>query len=79
MERSVCLVLALEQVVKDSDLDALATFEQVWARDPRVGIIANYAAGRLMSLGVPCPGRRCAGRGICADSARTGRTIYDNR
>jgi len=54
LERSVRLALAMEQVVKDNDLDALATFEQVWLSDPRVGIIANYGAGRLMSLGVPC-------------------------
>jgi len=53
-ERSVRLALAMEQVVKDNGLDALATFEQAWLSDPRVGIIANYGAGRLMSLGVPC-------------------------
>jgi L-arabinose isomerase len=53
-ERSLRLGLALEQVVKDNGLDALANFEQVWLADPRVGIVANYAAGRLMSLGIPC-------------------------
>jgi L-arabinose isomerase len=52
-ERSVRLGLALEQVVKDNGLDALASFEQVWLADPRVGIVANYGAGRLMSLGIP--------------------------
>jgi len=52
-ERSVRLALALEQVVKDTHLDALATFEQAWLSDPRVGIVANYGAGRLSSLGIP--------------------------
>jgi len=52
-ERSVRLALALEQVVKDNRLDALATFEQAWLADPRIGIVANYGAGRLSSHGVP--------------------------
>jgi L-arabinose isomerase len=52
-ERSVRLALALEQVVKESRIDALATFEQAWLADSRVGIVPNYGAGRLMSLGVP--------------------------
>ena len=52
-ERSVRLALALEQVVRDNHLDALATFEQAWLADPRVGIVANYGASRLISQGVP--------------------------
>src|SRR5208337_5220108 len=54
LDRSVRLALALEQVVKEDGLDALAILEQVWLKDPRIGIVANYGAGRLMSLGVPC-------------------------
>ncbi|MGA2237918.1 MAG: hypothetical protein ABSG74_01770 [Candidatus Bathyarchaeia archaeon] len=53
-ERSVRLALALEEVVKENHLDALAIFEQVWLSDSRVGIVSNYGAGRLMSLEVPC-------------------------
>jgi L-arabinose isomerase len=52
-ERSVRLALALEQIVRDSHIDALATFEQAWLADSRVGIVPNYGAGRLMSLGIP--------------------------
>jgi len=52
-ERSVRLALGLERVVKENHLDALATFEQAWLADPRVGIVANYGAGRLISSGVP--------------------------
>ncbi len=52
-ERSVRLALALEQVVRDRQLDALAVFEQAWLADPRIGIISNYGAGRLMSTGIP--------------------------
>ena len=52
-ERSVRLALALEQVVRDNRVDALATFEHAWLADSRVGIVTNYGAGRLMSLGVP--------------------------
>lgn len=54
LDRSVRLALALEQVVREEHLDALAILEQSWLSDPRVGIVANYGAGRLMSLGVPC-------------------------
>jgi L-arabinose isomerase len=52
-ERSSRLALALEQVVRENQIDALATFEHAWLADPRVGIIPNYGAGRLSSLGVP--------------------------
>ncbi len=41
-------------MVKDRQLDALAVFEQAWLSDPRVGIISNYGAGRLISNGIPC-------------------------
>ncbi|MGA3406769.1 MAG: hypothetical protein ABSD49_13640 [Candidatus Bathyarchaeia archaeon] len=52
-ERSVRLGLALEQVALDYHVDALATFEQSWLDDPRVGISCSYGAGRITSLGIP--------------------------
>ncbi len=52
-ERSARLALALEQVVRDYRVDALATFEHAWLNDPNVGIIPNYAVSRLISMGIP--------------------------
>jgi len=51
--RAARLALALEQVVHGCKVDALATFDQIWLTDPRVGIIFNYGTGRLCSPGVP--------------------------
>jgi L-arabinose isomerase len=53
-ERSCRLALALEKVTRDGKFDALASFDQVWLTDPRVGIIPAYATGRLCELGFPC-------------------------
>jgi L-arabinose isomerase len=53
-ERSCRLALALEKVARHSKFDALATFDQVWLTDPRVGIIPSYGTGRLCELGIPC-------------------------
>jgi L-arabinose isomerase len=53
-ERSCRLALALEKVARDDKFDALATFDQVWLTDPRVGIIPSYGTGRLCELGIPC-------------------------
>jgi L-arabinose isomerase len=53
-ERSCRLALALEQVARDNHFDALATFDQVWLTDPRVGIIPSYGTGRLCEIGIPC-------------------------
>lgn len=53
-ERSARLALALEKVARDYNMDALATFDQVWLTDPRVGIIPSYGTGRLCALGIPC-------------------------
>ncbi len=53
-ERSCRLALALEKVARDGKFDALASFDQVWLTDPRVGIIPAYATGRLCELGFPC-------------------------
>ena len=53
-ERSCRLALALEKVSRDGKFDAVASFDQVWLTDPRVGIIPAYATGRLCELGIPC-------------------------
>lgn len=53
-ERSCRLALALEKVTRDGKFDAMASFDQVWLTDPRVGIIPAYATGRLCELGFPC-------------------------
>ncbi len=31
----------------------VASFDQVWMTDPRVGIIPSYGTGRLCELGIP--------------------------
>jgi L-arabinose isomerase len=53
LEKSFALALALEQVVRDHDLDAVAEFDQVWLRDPRVGVIPSYGSSRMTALGIP--------------------------
>lgn len=53
-ERSCRLALALEKVTRDGKFDAMATFDQVWLTDPRVGIIPSYGTGRLCEIGFPC-------------------------
>jgi L-arabinose isomerase len=52
-ERSCRLALALEKVLRDGKFDALASFDQVWLPDPRVGIIPSYGTGRLCEIGLP--------------------------
>lgn len=53
-ERSCRLALALEKVMRDGKFDAMASFDQVWLTDPRVGIIPSYGTGRLCEIGFPC-------------------------
>jgi L-arabinose isomerase len=53
-ERSCRLALALEKVTRDGKFDAMASFDQVWLTDPRVGIIPAYGTGRLCEIGLPC-------------------------
>ncbi len=53
-ERSCRLALALEKVTRDGKFDAVASFDQVWLTDPRVGIIPSYGTGRLCEIGLPC-------------------------
>lgn len=52
-EKSCRLALALEKVLRDEKYDALASFDQVWLTDPRVGIIPSYGTGRLCEIGLP--------------------------
>lgn len=53
LERSCRLALALEKVTREGKFDAVASFDQVWLTDARVGIIPAYATGRLCELGFP--------------------------
>ncbi len=53
-ERSCRLALALEMVTRAGKFDAMASFDQVWLTDPRVGIIPSYGTGRLCEIGLPC-------------------------
>ena len=52
-ERSCRLALALEKVLREGGFDGLASFDQVWLTDPRVGIIPSYGTGRLCEIGLP--------------------------
>ena len=52
-ERSCRLALALEKVLREGRFDGLASFDQVWLTDPRVGIIPSYGTGRLCEIGLP--------------------------
>jgi L-arabinose isomerase len=54
LERSYQLALALEETALNHHVDALATFEQAWLADSRVGVIPSYGASRLNALGIPC-------------------------
>ncbi len=53
MLRSARLALALEKVVKNHSLDAIAEFDQVWLSDDRVGIIPFYGTSRMVENHVP--------------------------
>jgi L-arabinose isomerase len=53
MERSARLALALEDVARQGQFDALATFDQVWLPDPRVGIIPSFGTGYLCAQHIP--------------------------
>ena len=52
-ERSARLALALLDVAKEYQFDALAVFDQIWLTDPRVGIIPSYGTGYLCSQHIP--------------------------
>jgi L-arabinose isomerase len=51
--RSCRLALALERVVRERNMQALASFDYIWLNTPQVGIISSYGTGRLCSLGIP--------------------------
>src|SRR5512138_2235997 len=53
-ERSCRVALVVEKVTRDGKFDAMASFDQVWLTDPRVGIIPSYGTGRLCEIGIPC-------------------------
>lgn len=52
-ERSGRLTLAMLDVAQQGGFDGLATFDQVWLTDPRVGIIPSYGTGILCSEHIP--------------------------
>jgi L-arabinose isomerase len=52
-ERSARLALGLLDVARQGGYDALATFDQVWLTDPRVGIIPSYGTGYLCAEHIP--------------------------
>jgi len=51
--RSAKLAAALEKVVKQNSLDAVAEFDQVWLSDERIGIIPFFGTSRLVENHVP--------------------------
>lgn len=53
MLRSARLALALERVVKDHQLDAVAQFDQIWLDEERIGIIPFFGTSRLLEKHVP--------------------------
>jgi L-arabinose isomerase len=52
-ERSARLALALLDAAREYQFDGLATFDQIWLTDPRVGIIPSYGTGYLCAQHVP--------------------------
>jgi L-arabinose isomerase len=53
MLRSAKLAAALEKVVRQNAIDAVAEFDQVWLSDERVGIIPFFGTSRLVENHVP--------------------------
>jgi L-arabinose isomerase len=52
-DNSSRLTLALLDVAREYKFDGLATFDQIWLTDPRVGIIPSYGTGILCAEGIP--------------------------
>jgi L-arabinose isomerase len=52
-ERSARLALAMLGTARDGGFDGLATFDQIWLTDPRVGIIPSYGTGILCAEHIP--------------------------
>jgi len=53
MMRSAKLASALEKVVHNNNLDAVAEFDQVWLLDERIGIIPFFGTSRMVENHVP--------------------------
>jgi L-arabinose isomerase len=53
LDRSARLALALLDIAEQGNFDALATFDQVWLTDPRVGIIPSFGTGYLCARHIP--------------------------
>ena len=53
LDRSARLALALLDVANQGNFDALATFDQVWLTDPRVGIVPSFGTGHLCAEHIP--------------------------
>lgn len=53
LDRSARLALALVDAAQQGGFDALATFDQVWLTDPRVGIVPSYGTGYLCAQHIP--------------------------
>jgi len=53
LDRSARLALAMLDVTQQGGFDALATFDQVWLTDPRVGIIPSFGTGYLCAQHIP--------------------------
>ena len=53
LDRSARLALALLDVARQGNFDALATFDQIWLTDPRVGIIPSFGTGYLCAEHIP--------------------------
>lgn len=51
--RSSKLAFALERVVKNNNLDAVAEFDQIWLSDERIGIIPFFGTSRMVENHVP--------------------------
>ncbi|MCJ7737836.1 MAG: hypothetical protein MUQ10_11085, partial [Anaerolineae bacterium] len=54
VEYSFRTAIALEEAVRQFDVDALGLLEQIWLEDERIGVIPSYGNSRLTELGVPC-------------------------
>ncbi|MCJ7718281.1 MAG: hypothetical protein MUO54_17410 [Anaerolineales bacterium] len=50
---SARLALAMQDVANEYKFDGLATFDQIWLTDPRVGIIPSYGTGYLCAEHIP--------------------------
>ncbi len=52
-DRSARLTLAMLDIAREGKFDGLATFDQIWLTDPRVGIIPSYGTGILCAEHIP--------------------------